>query len=68
MSIEYKKAKIEDAELFIKIYDAVFYSDYIRYGEPVGGISCKEIEHKKNKEMRCYMEKICIISLFLISR
>ncbi len=33
MKIEYRKANIEDAELLIDIYNASFYSDYIKYGE-----------------------------------
>ena len=30
---EFRKADVSDAELLIHIYDAAFYSDYIRYGE-----------------------------------
>lgn len=33
VDIQYRKANIEDAELLIKIYNASFYSDYIKYGE-----------------------------------
>ena len=33
MQIEYRQAKVEDAELLVDIYDKSFYSDYIRYGE-----------------------------------
>ena len=33
MQIEYRKADIADAELLIDIYNASFYSDFIRYGE-----------------------------------
>lgn len=29
--IEFRQAVIKDAELLIKIYNASFYSDYIRY-------------------------------------
>ena len=32
MTIEYRRAAIEDAEMLINIYDASFYSDYMRYG------------------------------------
>ncbi len=32
MTIEYRIATLEDAELLIDIYNASFYSDYIRYG------------------------------------
>ena len=33
MKIEFRKAGIPDAELLIGIYNASFYSDYLRYGE-----------------------------------
>ena len=32
MTIEYRKAVSEDAELLINIYNAAFYSDYMRFG------------------------------------
>ena len=32
MTIEYRKAVSEDAEILVNIYDAAFYSDYMRYG------------------------------------
>ena len=36
MVIEFKQATIEDAELLDNIYNASFYSDYIRFGECPG--------------------------------
>ena len=33
MKIEFRKADLADAELLIDIYNASFYSDYIKYGE-----------------------------------
>ncbi len=33
MNLKYVKAKKEDAELLIEIYNASFYDDYIKYGE-----------------------------------
>ena len=33
MKIEYRQAAVTDAELLIEIYNASFYSDYIKYGE-----------------------------------
>ena len=33
MEIEFRKAKTADAEVLIDIYNAAFYSDYVRYGE-----------------------------------
>ena len=32
MTIEYKKARAEEAEMLINIYNASFYSDYKRFG------------------------------------
>ena len=36
MTIEYRQASIEDAELLVKIYNASFYDDYVRYGSCPG--------------------------------
>lgn len=33
MSLKYINAKKEDADILIKIYNASFYDDYIKYGE-----------------------------------
>ena len=45
MTIEYRQAAIEDAELLIKIYDASFYDDYLRYGTCPGyGITKEGME------------------------
>ena len=33
MKIEYRKARKEDAELLIEIYNDSFYSDYVKYGK-----------------------------------
>ena len=32
MTIEYRKAETEDAEMLVNIYNASFYSDYRRFG------------------------------------
>ncbi|NLT10753.1 MAG: GNAT family N-acetyltransferase, partial [Ruminococcus sp.] len=32
MKIEYRKAGSEDAEMLVNIYNAAFYSDYMRFG------------------------------------
>jgi len=32
VTIEYRKAVSEDAEMLVNIYNAAFYSDYMRYG------------------------------------
>ena len=36
MDISYRNANIEDVDLLIEIYNASFYSDYIKYGECPG--------------------------------
>lgn len=36
MNIDYRYAKIEDAEILTELYDAAFYDDYIKYGECPG--------------------------------
>ena len=33
MEIEFRKAETADAEQLIGIYNAAFYSDYLKYGE-----------------------------------
>ena len=33
MKIEFRKAETADAELLVDIYNAAFYSDYLRYGQ-----------------------------------
>lgn len=43
MKIEYRQAVKEDAELLISIYNAAFYSDYLKYGECPGYGKTKEM-------------------------
>ena len=43
MMIEYRQADKEDAQLLINIYNAAFYSDYLRYGECPGYGHTKEM-------------------------
>ncbi len=50
MKIEYRVAAIEDAELLIKIYNASFYDDHLRYGSCPG--------YGKTKEMVVYMIEV----------
>lgn len=50
MKIDYRKANREDAELLIRIYNAAFYDDYIRYGEcPAYGRSKERMEESIEK-------------------
>lgn len=45
MDIRFRQAKIEDAPLLVNIYNASFYSDYIKYGEcPAYGRTKEEME------------------------
>ncbi len=43
MTIEYRKAALEDAGLLIDLYNASFYSDYLRYGACPGYGKTKEM-------------------------
>ena len=44
MNLEFRKADVADAELLIEIYNASFYSDYLRYGEcPAYGRTAEEM-------------------------
>ena len=43
MTIEFRQAALEDAELLINIYNASFYSDYLRYGSCPGYGKTKEM-------------------------
>ena len=43
MKIEYREAIPEDAGLLINIYNASFYSDYVRYGTCPGYGNSKEM-------------------------
>ena len=43
MTIEYRHASSEDAERLIEIYNAAFYSDYLRYGTCPGYGLTKEL-------------------------
>ena len=43
MTIEYRQAAIEDVELLIKIYNASFYDDYLRYGSCPGYGNTREM-------------------------
>lgn len=46
MKIEYRQANMADAELLIEIFNASFYSDYIKYGECPGYGKTKEMMEK----------------------
>ena len=46
MKIEYRQAVTEDAELLVKIYNASFYDDYLRFGSCPGYGQTKETMEK----------------------
>ena len=53
MTIEYRKAGSEDAEMLVNIYNASFYSDYMRfgacpgYGKTIEMMEASIIDHSK---------------------
>lgn len=50
MGLNYVKAKKEDADLLIELYNASFYEDYMRYGEcPAYGRSRDSMEESIEK-------------------
>ncbi len=57
MTIEYRKAALEDAELLVGIYNASFYSDYLRYGACPGYGNTKEM---MEESIRRYPKHIII--------
>jgi N-acetylglutamate synthase and related acetyltransferases len=57
MTIEYRKAALEDAELLISIYNASFYSDYLRYGACPGYGKSKEM---MEESIRCCPKHIIL--------
>ena len=57
MTIEYRQAALKDAELLIKIYNASFYDDYVRYGSCPGYGQTKE---KMQESINKYLKHIII--------
>lgn len=57
MKIEYRQAAIEDAELLVKLYNASFYDDFVRFGSCPGyGQTIKMME----KSIRKYLKHIIL--------
>ena len=51
MTIEYRQATKEDAEVLVNIYNASFYDDYVRYGSCPGyGITKETMEKNTRKK------------------
>ena len=55
MTIEYRQAALEDAELLINIYNASFYSDYLRYGACPGYGKTKEMMEESIRKVPKYI-------------
>lgn len=67
MTLEYRKAVSDDAELLADIYNASFYDDYLRYGSCPGyGKTKAEMEESIRKYPKyvilCDNEPVCCIS------
>lgn len=61
MNLKYVKAKKDDAELLINIYNASFYDDFIRYGKcPAYGRTKAKMEESISKfsKMIIYAENV----------
>ena len=57
MTIEYRQAGIDDADLLVKIYNASFYADYVRYGSCPGYGQTKEM---MEESIRKYLKHIIL--------
>ena len=57
MTITYRKAALEDAELLIELYNAAFYSDFVRYGACPGYGKTKG---QMEKSIRRYLKHIIL--------
>lgn len=71
MSLKYKKANKEDADLLINIYNASFYDDYIKYGEcPAYGRTRASMEEsiEKYTKMIIYNEDTPIGAISVTSK
>ena len=74
MTIEYRQAALKDAELLIKIYNASFYDDYVRYGSCPGyGQTKEEMQESINKYLKhiiiCDNEPVgCVSCIKLVNR
>lgn len=74
MTIEYRQAALKDAELLIKIYNASFYDDYVRYGSCPGyGQTKEKMQESINKYLKhiiiCDNEPVgCVSCIKLVSR
>ena len=74
MTIEYRQAALKDAELLIKIYNASFYDDYVRYGSCPGyGQTKEKMQESINKYLKhiiiCDNEPVgCVSCIKLVNR
>ena len=52
MTIEYRRAASEDADLLVEIYNAAFYDDHLRYGTCPGYGLTKELMEESIRRLR----------------
>ncbi len=55
MTIDYRKAAQEDAQVLADIYNAAYYSDYVRYGACPGYGNTKETMERSIREIPKYV-------------
>lgn len=55
MTIEYRKAETKDAETLVNIYNAAYYSDYLRFGACPGYGNTKETMERSIREIPKYV-------------
>lgn len=55
MTIDYRKAAVEDAQMLADIYNAAYYSDYVRYGFCPGYGNTKQTMEKSIREIPKYV-------------
>ncbi|MDQ5984134.1 MAG: hypothetical protein RUMPE_01170 [Eubacteriales bacterium SKADARSKE-1] len=71
MNINYIKARKDDADMLIKIYNASFYDDYVKYGEcPAYGMSRESMKDAiaKSTKLIIFCEDIPIGVISVISK
>jgi ribosomal protein S18 acetylase RimI-like enzyme len=71
MNLKYIKAKKDDADMLIKIYNASFYDDYIKYGKcPAYGKSRASMEESIEKipKFIIYCEDVPVGAISVVSR
>ena len=73
MTIEYRRATKEDAEVLVNIYNASFYDDYVRYGSCPGyGITKEAMEKTISTYQKyvilCDQEPVGCVSIKMLEK